>query len=273
MTIAGAIDKINDKLAGTDKYAPVTIEGALDKLAETIPEGGWGGGGGGLPEAKAEIEGDSVSVQARYSKGSAIVPEQTVTTNDGGEAFPTFAGFPSDGDTVFLVVDDVETETDVFYSDGVLVCEGAGYVFVFFNDDNGVDVCMFSYYNSLDEPHTVALYSGVPSYSWEPTKLWGIEGAGLYTVAIINDGVGNYRAIGDFETALSIASSREHIPVVAFLLTDLSDSTKYAFDRSQNSYMQPSIWRFGEPDAIYFVLSSTYQLKWTADGVTKEAVD
>lgn len=43
MTIAGAIDKINDKLAGTDKYAPVTIEGALDKLAETIPEGGWGG--------------------------------------------------------------------------------------------------------------------------------------------------------------------------------------------------------------------------------------
>lgn len=85
MTIAGAIDKINDKLAGTDKYAPVTIEGALDKLAETIPEGGWSGGGGSafdgeiivtLPEGSSE----QPTIEIKVGTYAGIVGK----FNDGG---------------------------------------------------------------------------------------------------------------------------------------------------------------------------------------------
>ena len=41
-TIAGAIDALNDTLAGSDQPASVTIEGAIKRLGENI-----GGGGGG----------------------------------------------------------------------------------------------------------------------------------------------------------------------------------------------------------------------------------
>lgn len=43
MTIANAIDRINDKLAGSDQPAVSTIEDALGLLADNIPQGGWGG--------------------------------------------------------------------------------------------------------------------------------------------------------------------------------------------------------------------------------------
>ena len=50
MTIASAIDKINDKLAGSDQPQAQTIEDALELLLANI-----GGGGGGGSENDAEI--------------------------------------------------------------------------------------------------------------------------------------------------------------------------------------------------------------------------
>ncbi len=75
MTIAGAIDKINDKLAGTDKYAPVTIEGALGKLAETIPEGGWGGT---ISPATADTLGG-----VKIGEGISVTSDGTISAGGG----------------------------------------------------------------------------------------------------------------------------------------------------------------------------------------------
>lgn len=50
MTIASAIDKINDKLAGSDQPQAQTIEDALELLLANI-----GGGGGGGSEYDAEF--------------------------------------------------------------------------------------------------------------------------------------------------------------------------------------------------------------------------
>ena len=45
-TIAGAIDALNDALAGSDQQAASTIEDAVRLLGEHIGSGGEGGGGG-----------------------------------------------------------------------------------------------------------------------------------------------------------------------------------------------------------------------------------
>ena len=47
MTIASALDKLNDKLAGSDQPASQTIEGMILRLIDNIDQGGGGGGGGG----------------------------------------------------------------------------------------------------------------------------------------------------------------------------------------------------------------------------------
>ena len=48
MTIASALDKLNDKLAGSDQPAAQTIEGMILRIIDNIDQGGGGSGGGGL---------------------------------------------------------------------------------------------------------------------------------------------------------------------------------------------------------------------------------
>ena len=53
MTIASALDKLNDKLAGSDQPASQTIEGMILRLIDNIDAGG----GGSLPIASADTLG------------------------------------------------------------------------------------------------------------------------------------------------------------------------------------------------------------------------
>ena len=53
MTIASALDKLNDKLAGSDQPASQTIEGMILRLIDNIDQGG----GGSIPIASADTLG------------------------------------------------------------------------------------------------------------------------------------------------------------------------------------------------------------------------
>ena len=64
MTIASAIDYLNDKLAGSDQPAEQTIEASIMRLADTIGDGGSEGGSGG---------GGGLVVTCVYSYGGSIV--------------------------------------------------------------------------------------------------------------------------------------------------------------------------------------------------------
>lgn len=55
-TIAGAIDALNDTLAGSDQQAAMTIEGAIRLLGENI---GGGGGGGTYRVVLVELDGQT----------------------------------------------------------------------------------------------------------------------------------------------------------------------------------------------------------------------
>lgn len=48
MTIASALDKLNDKLAGSDQPASQTIEGMILRIIDNIDQGGGSSGGGAL---------------------------------------------------------------------------------------------------------------------------------------------------------------------------------------------------------------------------------
>ena len=53
MTIASALDKLNDKLAGSDQQASQTIEGMILRIIDNIDQGG----GGSIPVASADTLG------------------------------------------------------------------------------------------------------------------------------------------------------------------------------------------------------------------------
>ena len=53
MTIASALDKLNDKLAGSDQPAAQTIEGMILRIIDNIDQGG----GGSIPVASADTLG------------------------------------------------------------------------------------------------------------------------------------------------------------------------------------------------------------------------
>lgn len=75
MTIANAIDRINDKLAGSDQPAVSTIEDALGLLADNIPQGGWGGS---IAPATADTLGG-----VKIGEGIDVTQDGTISAGGG----------------------------------------------------------------------------------------------------------------------------------------------------------------------------------------------
>lgn len=71
-TIAGAIDALNDALAGSDQAAASTIEGAVRLLGSHISAGGGGGGGEAQTATLLVLEYDSSTQEAMPNNPGTI---------------------------------------------------------------------------------------------------------------------------------------------------------------------------------------------------------
>ncbi len=139
-----------------------------ETYAMLIGKGG-GGGGGGLPTPTAADVGKTMMVQANYTKGACIVPEQTVTTVYDSEAECCIASLsnvdssvvPPDFSPAIMVIDGVETVAEITNIGPTWSCP------------NGELPCFSSYEGGEFDTaeagtHTVALYVAVVSYTWVP---------------------------------------------------------------------------------------------------------
>ena len=93
MTIASALDKLNDKLAGSDQPGAQTIEGMILRIIDNIDAGG----GGSIPVASADTLG-GIKVGNNLS-----ITEDGVLSASGG-------GGGGGGLVVHVVVDEVQME-------------------------------------------------------------------------------------------------------------------------------------------------------------------
>lgn len=166
MTIASAIDKINDKLAGSDKYAPVTIEGALDCLAETIPQGGWGGS---IAPATADTLGG-----VKIGDGISVTADGTISAGGGsqydGEILITVPESSADPTTCEVISGS--------YSDIVAKHEEGGFVSIGVMCDNkmSIDNTSYGYTNvsfaGYEEEHYLLVTYYDPISSTNTALLW-----------------------------------------------------------------------------------------------------
>lgn len=139
-----------------------------ETYAMLIGKGG-GGGGSGLPTPTEEDVGKTMMVQANYTKGACIVPEQTVTTVYDSEAECCIAPLsnvdssvvPPEFSPAIMVIDGVETVAEITNigpnwncPNGELPC---------FNNWGGGE-----FDTEEAGTHTVALYLAVVSYTWVP---------------------------------------------------------------------------------------------------------
>ena len=108
MTIASALDKLNDKLAGSDQQASQTIEGMILRIIDNIDNIGGGGGGGGAlivhPDADDDTKLDKTAgeimaaAQAGYvafcasGSGAEVVSPLVAAMSASGIYMFTFSG-------------------------------------------------------------------------------------------------------------------------------------------------------------------------------------
>ena len=87
MTIASALDKLNDKLAGSDQQASQTIEGMILRIIDNIDNIGGGGGGGGALILHAS--GDDFALDKTYAEIAAAAQVGYVGfINQDGDGVP-----------------------------------------------------------------------------------------------------------------------------------------------------------------------------------------
>ena len=84
-TIAGAIDALNDALAGSDQDAASTIEDAVRLLGAHISQGGGGGGSSDFTTATVTLVGDGQEDSAY----TIFIPYEYVTENPEESAADT----------------------------------------------------------------------------------------------------------------------------------------------------------------------------------------
>jgi hypothetical protein len=134
-TISGAIDALNDALAGSDQQQASTIEGAVRLLGEHI----GGGGGGSFGPLQYVVE--SVT--------------QPSVGDDSGDAVPVIYEISS-GNTVFARS-----------SNGIMPCVAAGLTVVSFSHDTESTICD-AYVCNVGEEY---LYTSVTP--WDGTVIVG----------------------------------------------------------------------------------------------------
>lgn len=126
----------------------------------------------GVHAASAENEGQALVSTKKYVKGAVIVPEQTVTTDDGyGEASLSGVITPSIGDIVIITVNDVEAVTTVYEEGDALYTD-------FLNDEEeggAVDYTNNKLWGMPETTYTVSVYVAEPVYSWEPDPYVGYD--------------------------------------------------------------------------------------------------
>ena len=92
MTIASALDKLNDKLAGSDQPASQTIEGMILRLIDNIDQGG----GGSIPIASADtLGGIKVGENLSITEGGVLS-----ATGGGGGGDIVIATFSDEDDAI-----------------------------------------------------------------------------------------------------------------------------------------------------------------------------
>lgn len=159
MTIANAIDKINDKLAGSDKQSVTTIEGSLELLAETIPQGGWGGT---ISPATADTLGG-----VKIGDGINVTQDGTISAGGGSQydgeiliTIPENSADPSTCEVVSGSYSDIvaKHEDGGFVSIGVMVDNKMsneniryGYTMVDFDRYEEIHYLSVTYYDPIDE--------------------------------------------------------------------------------------------------------------------------
>ena len=143
-TIAGAIDALNDALAGSDQQAASTIEGAVRLLGNHI--------GGSTPTGTIEIteNGEGIDVtqyayaDVNVSGGSSDLAEAEVTIVNNSSVKVSIDGAVIGHDEIITHTSCESGDTAVI---GVVLFKGYGYISVY--DDN--DTVALSVTGSLDE--------------------------------------------------------------------------------------------------------------------------
>ena len=113
MTIASALDKLNDKLAGSDQPASQTIEGMILRLIDNIDNGGGGGGGGALivhGDETGTIDKTYAEIVAAINAGSIPILSSTV---DAFTQTLLLSGYTAD-ETGYIVYFGVVGESTIF---------------------------------------------------------------------------------------------------------------------------------------------------------------
>ena len=142
MTIASALDQLNDKLAGSDQQASQTIEGMIYRIIDNIDQGG-----GSLPVASADTlggvkvgggltitEGGVLSATGGGGGGGLVVHPNLET----GALDKTWAEITSAADSGYVALSFVDSGITYFYPlEEYLVSEGE-YIVSFSGAGNAV---------------------------------------------------------------------------------------------------------------------------------------
>ncbi len=169
---------------GLEGSYTVSLKKAGSNVVPKWVENGGGGGGGGLPEYTSADNGKVLALgEGSSSTTEVIVPEQSVTTDDGigitnlsySDTHTEAEQLVSDGATATLVVDGVEmtaTFQNILLGDYAWPAAVSDSYKIVWNGGAG-DNGLVTFYGTGYNTYTIELYRGVPAVApvWEANKV------------------------------------------------------------------------------------------------------